>query len=53
MSPTHDHGSNPPPALTTDQRGPGFAREVPSGQADIGAYERQINDDELFQDGFQ
>ena len=38
--------------LPTDQRGTGFAREVPSGKPDIGAYERQVNDDEIYYDGF-
>jgi len=31
----------------TDQRGIGFSR-LNGGQADIGAYERQPNDDEIF-----
>jgi predicted outer membrane repeat protein len=38
-SPVIDRGSNPA-GLTTDQRGPGFAR-VGGGAADIGAYEIQ------------
>jgi hypothetical protein len=38
-----------PPA--TDQRGIGFDRSV--GATDIGAYERQVNDDEIFSDGFE
>lgn len=38
--------------FTTDQRGLGFARVV-SGSADIGAYQRQAKDDELFYSGFQ
>jgi hypothetical protein len=37
--------------LTTDQRGTGFARVV-GAKADIGAYERQLNDDEIFYGGF-
>jgi hypothetical protein len=36
-----------------EQRGSGFLREVPSGSPDIGAYERQVNDDEIFYDGLQ
>jgi hypothetical protein len=39
-------------AFTSDQRGAGFAREVPSGAPDIGAYERQPIDDEIFGTGF-
>ena len=35
-----------------DHRGAGFAREVPTGMPDIGAYERQLNDDEIFGNGF-
>jgi hypothetical protein len=50
-SPAVDVGSNPG-SLTTDQRGNGFAREVPTGLPDIGAYERQVNDDEVFYAGF-
>ncbi len=45
-SPAVDHGSNVD-ALSTDQRGPGFDRAV-GAAADIGAYERQTGDDELF-----
>lgn len=37
--------------LPTDQRGSGFPRVV-GAAADIGAYERQANDDELFYSGF-
>ncbi len=37
--------------LSTDQRGMGFDRVVGS-KADIGAYERQPNDDEIFYGGF-
>jgi hypothetical protein len=36
-----------------DQRGAGFSRAVPDGLPDIGAYERQLNDDEIFYDGLQ
>jgi len=39
--------------LPSDQRGIGFAREIPAGQPDIGAYERQVVDDELFYNGFE
>ena len=48
-SPAIDQGD----ALTfsTDQRGTGFPRVVGIG-ADIGAYERQANDDEIFYSGF-
>ena len=38
-------------AFDSDQRGPGFSRVV-NGTADIGAYERQVNDDEVFYGGF-
>ena len=38
--------------FTTDQRGIGFAR-VTAGFVDIGAYQRQPNDDELFFDGYE
>jgi hypothetical protein len=44
-----DHGNNMA-ALETDQRGSGFTRSA--GTTDVGAYERQANDDELFYDGF-
>lgn len=50
-SPAIDVGNNAG-AFATDQRGAGFAREVPSGQADIGAYERQVDEDEIFGNGF-
>jgi hypothetical protein len=43
-----DAGTNNPGA-DTDQRG--AARESPTGKPDIGAYERQPDDDELFYDG--
>jgi hypothetical protein len=46
-----DHGSNFT-ALADDQRGAGFARDV-GGQPDIGAFERQAGDDEIFYGGFQ
>ena len=50
-SPAIDAGSNVP-NLSTDQRSNGFARQV--GVApDIGAYERQADDDELFYAGFE
>jgi hypothetical protein len=49
-SPAIDKGNNVLP-ISTDQRGTGFAREV-GAAADIGAYERQVNDDEIFYDGF-
>ena len=39
-SPALDAGSNPD-GLAFDQRGSPFAREVPSGQSDIGAFELQ------------
>ena len=48
-SPAIDHGSNPG-NLPDDQRGTGYTRVV--GAPDIGAYERQPNDDELFFNGF-
>lgn len=38
-------------SLATDQRGAGFVRPV-GPKADIGAYERQLNDDEIFANGF-
>jgi hypothetical protein len=36
-----------------EQRGSGYLREVPSGSPDIGAYERQLLDDEIFYDGLE
>jgi hypothetical protein len=36
-----------------EQRGSGFLREVPTGLPDIGAYERQVLDDEIFYDGLE
>lgn len=48
-SPALDHGNNSA-NLGTDQRGQ--ARASPAGKPDIGAYERQPVDDELFYDGF-
>jgi hypothetical protein len=38
-SPARNAGSNIVTALTTDQRGTGFPRELPSGKPDIGALE--------------
>jgi len=49
-SPAIDQGSNSE-TLPYDQRGSGFAREVPAAEPDIGAYERQANDDEVFYSG--
>jgi len=49
-SPAIDAGSNPK-ASPYDQRDAGFARVV-GARADIGAYERQPGDDELFFGGF-
>lgn len=51
-SPAIDTGKNSK-AFATDQRGAGFAREVPIGMPDIGAYERQVIDDEIFGNGFE
>jgi hypothetical protein len=48
-SPAIDAGSNVG-ALATDQRGP--TREV-NGQPDIGAFERQADEDQLFHSGFE
>jgi hypothetical protein len=50
-SPAVDQGSNPK-ALSYDERGTGFDREVPNATPDVGAYERQFNDDEIFYCGF-
>jgi hypothetical protein len=50
-SPAIDAGGNPL-ADISDQRGAGFAREVPTGAPDIGAYERQPGEDEIFGNGF-
>jgi len=50
-SPAIDAGKNGK-VFATDQRGAGFAREVPTGMPDIGAYERQVMDDEIFGNGF-
>jgi hypothetical protein len=44
-----DHGNNAN-GLDTDQRSTGYARVV-NGVADIGAYERQVDDDEIFYSG--
>jgi len=49
-SPAIDAGSNPK-ASPYDQRDTGFARIV-GARADVGAYERQPGDDELFFGGF-
>lgn len=49
-SPAINAGSNPN-GLEFDARGPGYARSA-SGGIDIGAYERQIVDDELLYNGF-
>lgn len=48
-SPAIDVGNNAAGA-TTDQRGAGFAREVPVGKPDIGAFE--FRGDGIFYDGF-
>jgi hypothetical protein len=50
-SPAIDAGKNTK-NFPQDQRGAGFAREVPTGKPDIGAYEKQAVDDEIFYDGF-
>ena len=50
-SPAIDMG-NDGSSLTVDQRGNGFARVVGAG-ADIGAYERQTDDDEIFYAGLE
>ena len=50
-SPAIDAG-NDGSSLTVDQRGNGFARVVGAG-ADIGAYERQADDDEIFYSGLE
>lgn len=50
-SPTIDHGHHVLAQQADDQRGSGFSRVV-NGTADIGAYERQVNDDEIFYEGF-
>ena len=46
-----DHGNNVV-GLVTDQRGNGYYREV-GGSADVGAYERQPVDDEIFYSGME
>jgi len=46
-----DHG-NDVNMFGTDQRGSGYTRDV-NGIADIGAYERQIVDDEIFYSGME
>lgn len=50
-SPAIDAGSNPA-TQSFDQRGSGYSRFVGSAP-DIGAYERQLGDDELFYGGFE
>lgn len=50
-SPAIAQGSNPR-TLKHDQRGKGFARET-SGTTDIGAYQRDADDDEIFYNGFE
>lgn len=50
-SPALDAGSNPD-ALAFDQRGDGFARSA-GAATDIGAFERQAQDDTIFADGFE
>ena len=51
-SPAIDQGDNTA-GLFDDQRGLGYSRTVGFGFVpDIGAYERQDNDDEIFADGF-
>lgn len=46
-----DQGNNAN-SFGTDQRGSGYPREV-NGVADIGAYERQTGDDEIFYGGME
>jgi hypothetical protein len=46
-----DHGNNTN-GFPTDQRGSGYDRVV-NGSADVGAYERQILDDEIFYNGLE
>jgi len=49
----HVHRSQPIEHLLDRlRRGPGFDRSV-GLQADIGAYERQLTDDEIFYDGME
>ena len=48
-SPALDAGNNPT-GVSTDARGPGFARVV-GANPDIGAYERQADEDEIFGNG--
>lgn len=50
-SPAIDNGNNTVP-LSFDQRDNPFARSV-GGAVDVGAFERQADDDELFYGGFQ
>lgn len=51
-SPAIDQGLDAPTTNDVDQRGTGFARSVGAG-VDIGAYERQDHDDEIFYSGLQ
>ena len=50
-SPAINQG-NDDASLAVDQRGNGFARVV-DGHADIGAYEHQVDDDEIFYNGME
>jgi len=50
-SPALDRGIDEASTLGYDQRSFPFSRDV--GGVDVGAYERQINDDEIFYDGFE
>ncbi len=52
MSPAINAGDNVLGSIY-DQRGVSFARSVPTGVPDIGAYERQVGDDEVFYDGLE
>ena len=51
-SPAIDHGDNPVP-VTWDQRGPPAFPRVVGNFPDIGAFERQADDDEIFYGGFR
>ena len=51
-SPAIDQGLDRVSTNGLDQRGVGYDRLV-GGAADIGAYERQVADDEIFYDGFR
>jgi hypothetical protein len=50
-SPALNKGSNLK-NLQADGRNSGYSREIPTGAPDIGAYERQVDDDEIYYDGF-